>query len=411
MLSRRLFACLLAATAPACKESQEPTQVLHWYSYNEPSGAFAEAAERCSEAAAGTYRIMSVTLPADADQQREQLVRRLAAEDRDIDLIGMDVIWTAEFAEAGWILSWPEEIALQVVQGRLPASVQSARYRDRLWAAPFTSNGQLLWYRRDRVKSPPSTWAQMIAMAEAGGRPGALQAQGERYEGLTVLFVSLLASAGGAILDDATGRVSLADGPTRTALTIMKRLATSPAADPALATAREDQARLAFATGVPDFMVNYSYVWPSIRANAPELAAVMGWARWPGVLEGHFGRAVIGGLNLGVSAHSRHPQLAFRAAACLVSATNQKLAAERGGLPPTIEALYDDPAVRRTFPFADMLRETLRDAAQRPKTPLYSDISLAIARLLHPMQAIDPEHDGARLRAAITRALSSEGLL
>jgi multiple sugar transport system substrate-binding protein len=29
------------------------------------------------------------------------LVHRLAAADPDIDIIGMDVIWTAEFAEAG----------------------------------------------------------------------------------------------------------------------------------------------------------------------------------------------------------------------------------------------------------------------------------------------------------------------
>jgi multiple sugar transport system substrate-binding protein len=178
-----------------------------------------------------------------------------------------------------------------------------------------------------------------------------------------------------------------------------------------LATAREDQARLAFETGVPDFMVNYSYVWPSTRANAPAIAKVMGWARWPGIIDGHPGRVAIGGLNLGISAYSHHPEPAFRAATCLVSAENQALAAVRGGLPPTLEVLYENPAVRRTFPFADVLHETLRNAVQRPKTPLYNDISLATVRLLHPLKDIDPEDDVARLRAAITRALNSEGLL
>jgi multiple sugar transport system substrate-binding protein len=294
----------------------------------------------------------------------------------------------------------------------LPAAVASASYRNRLWAAPFTSNAQLLWYRTDRVKSPPSTWDEMIATAEATGRAGVVEAQGERYEGLTVFFVSLLASAGGTILDEEPGsRVALPDVPTRAALGVMKRLATSPATAPALPAAREDQARLAFETGVPDFMVNYSYVWPSARTNAPEIAKVMGWARWPGMTENHAGRVAIGGLNLGISARSRHPDLAFQAAACLVSPENQKLAAERGGLPPTVEALYDDPAVRRVLPFADVLRDTLRDAVERPKTPLYNDISLAIVRILHPMRDIDPLHDGERLRAAITRALRSEGLL
>ncbi|MBK1701621.1 ABC transporter substrate-binding protein, partial [Thiococcus pfennigii] len=87
------------------------------------------------------------------------------------------------------------------------------------------------------------------------------------------------------------------------------------------------------------------------------------------------------------------------------------LAAGRGGLPPTLAALYDDPAVRATFPFADLLRATLRDAVQRPQTPLYNDVSLAIGRVLHPPSAIDPARDVERLREALGRALRSEGLL
>ena len=68
-------------------------------------------------------------------------------------------------------------------------------------------------------------------------------------------------------------------------------------------------------------------------------------------------------------------------------------------------------AVRETFPFADVLRDTLRDAVQRPQTPLYADVSLAITRTLHPLQAIAPESDAARLRLVVEKALRSEGLL
>jgi multiple sugar transport system substrate-binding protein len=158
-------------------------------------------------------------------------------------------------------------------------------------------------------------------------------------------------------------------------------------------------------------MLNYTYVWPSAQRNAPQVAANMGWARWPAVVEGRPSRVTIGGINLGVGAWSRHPQLAFRAAACIASEDNQRLAAQRGGLPPTIAALYDDPQVRKTFPFADLLRATLQDAVQRARTPLYNDVSLAISRTLHPMRDIDPQRDVARLRAVLDRALRSEGLL
>lgn len=397
--------CLIAG----CTAETSSTTLLHWYVFDEPSGAFTQAARDCAQP--GRYEIHLTPLPTDADQQREQLVRRLAAGDTDIDIIGMDVIWTAEFAEAGWILPWQGELAAQAHAGRLDSAIQSATYKHQLWAAPFTTNTQLLWYRTDRVASPPTTWDQMIALAAQLGTQGTIQAQGERYEGLTVFFVSLLASVGGEVLESDGKTLSLAQAPTRRALEVMQRFANSPAADPSLATEREDQARLAFESGNSSFMINYTFVWPSARANAPEVARHMGWARWPAVSEGQPSRVTLGGINLGIGAYSRHPRLAFEAAACIASQQNQLHAATLGGLPPTIAALYDDAKVREIFPFADVLRATLRDAVQRPQTPLYADVSLAISHTLHPMRDINPQTDVKKLRDAVQRALNSEGLL
>jgi multiple sugar transport system substrate-binding protein len=323
----------------------------------------------------------------------------------------MDVIWTAEFAAAGWVLPWQGKAAEQARAGRLASAIDSATYADKLWAVPFTSNTQLLWYRSDRVQNPPATWDGMITRAEQLGAVGTIQAQGERYEGLTVFFVSLLASAGGSVLEPDGQTVALQDGPLRQALGVMQRLANSPAADPALSVAREDEARLAFEAGQSSFMVNYTFVWPSAQANAPAVAAHMDWSRWPAVEQGMPSRVTLGGINLGIGAHSRHPGLAFEAAACIAAEPNQRLAATRGGMPPTLVALYDDAAVRKTFPFAETLLATLRDAVQRPQTPLYADVSLAISHTLHPMRDIDPARDAVRLRKAVQRALRSEGLL
>ena len=358
-----------------------------------------------------SYTIDIALLPTDADQQREQLVRRLAAGDDSIDIIGMDVIWTAEFAEAGWILPWPHEARARIISGRLRPAVESATYENRLQAAPFTTNTQLLWYRTDRIAAPPATWKEMIEQAESLGDKGTIQAQGERYEGLTVFFTSLLASAGSEILSSDGRSVSLATEPTTQALRIMKMLADSPASDPSLATSREDQARLAFEKGNSTFMINYTFVWPSARRNAPSVADNMGWARWPAVEKDRASRVAIGGLNLGVGAYTSHPELAFEAAECLASEENQRMAAELGGLPPTIIKLYNDPVVRSTFPFADTLLATLKDAVQRPRTPLYNDISLAVSRTLHPLNEIQPRKDVERLKRAVKRALHSKGLL
>lgn len=411
-MTTRHFLCALSLLLSGCEAAnQSAVPTLRWYTFDERSGAFETAARNCAEASGGAYRIELALLPADADQQREQLVRRLAARDRDIDIIAMDVIWTAEFAEAGWILPWRGEAAAQARAGRLAGPLASATYKDELWGAPFNTNAQLLWYRTDRVPRPPQTWDEMIDMAEALGERGTIQAQGARYEGLTVFFTSLLASAGGSVLTERGDAVSLEDGPTGRALAVMKRLATFPSADPSLSTVREDEARLAFESGRSLFMINYTFVYASARQNAPEVAANLGWARWPSMIAGTPSRVTVGGINLGVSRHSRHPELAFRAAACIASAPNQRLGVQRAALPPSIASLYDEPELRKVFPFAELLRETLHDAVQRPQTPVYNDISLAISRSLHPMREIEPKKDVPALRRAVGRALRSEGLL
>ena len=85
---------------------------LIWY-MNPDNGGQATLAEECTEAADGAYRIETQILPNEADAQREQLVRRLAADDSSIDLMSLDPPFVAEFANAGYLLAItdPEDVA------------------------------------------------------------------------------------------------------------------------------------------------------------------------------------------------------------------------------------------------------------------------------------------------------------
>jgi multiple sugar transport system substrate-binding protein len=390
-------AVLVAASACAGGRSGDDggRVSLNWYVFTEPSGAFAEAVARCNEQAAGAWQIEIVDLPTNADQQRELVVRRLAAEDSDIDIIGMDVIWTAEFAEAEWILPWQGQNAQAASEGALEGPLQTATYENTLYAAPFTSNVQLLWYRTDRVAEPPETWDQMLAMAQEIGPNGHIQIQGARYEGLVVWFNTLVNSAGGSIVGE-DGEIQLGEPAVRAAAT-MHDLAISPAADPALSNAREDNARLAFESGTSSFQLNWPYVYASAKDGAEASSQVravfenMGWARYPSMQAGEPSHVTLGGINLGIGAYSPNPDQAFEAALCLRQPENQLVAASRGGLPPTSEALYDDPELVEAYPMADVLRESIADGVPRPVSPAYIDISLAIQDTLHPPRAIDPD--------------------
>jgi multiple sugar transport system substrate-binding protein len=45
------------------------------------------------------------------------------------------------------------------------------------------------------------------------------------------------------------------------------------------------------------------------------------------------------------------------------------------------------------YPFADLLREQLKDSVTRPATPAYSDVTLAVQQTLHPPAEVDPQGD------------------
>ena len=411
-----LAASLALISCTGSDDSAGSGTELSFFIFNEPSGAYQEAAKACSEQSNGKYTISFEFLPAQADAQREQLVRRLGAEDDSIDIVGMDVIWTAEFANAGWILPWEDPQRQQVTDGVFDSVVESASYEGELYAAPFTSNTQLLWYRKDLVPKAPTTWEQMLTEAERIGPAdgGLIQVQANRYEGFTVWINSMIESAGTQVLSGPT-EVDLAQAPTEEAIRVMAEYASSDVAPPNVDTSTEDTARLGFEGGDSAFMLNYPFVYPSAKENAPDVFKELGAAKYPAVEAGKPSRPPLGGINLAVSKFSANPDLAFEAITCLVKPENQVTAATLGGLPPVTESLYDSKDIAKAYPgFSDVIRQSIEDAAPRPLTPAYTDLSLAMQRALHPVGDITPADVGEAydtLRDYVEQAVKREGLL
>jgi multiple sugar transport system substrate-binding protein len=400
-----VFAALIASGCGGSSSGGRAT--LNLWVFNEPSGSFTDAAKRCSDSSNGRYRIVYNKLSNDADQQRQALVRRLAAKDSSIDIAGMDVVWTAEFAEAKWIKAWPERFASQLRKGTLAGPLKTATYQGRIWAAPANTNTQLLWYRKDLVKNPATTWDGLIKQASSLSKAGRIEIQGAQYEGTTVWFNSLVASAGGTIVANNKPTPSAA---WEKAASIMHELGTSKAADPSLSAQKEDQNRQAFESGDAAFQVNYPFIYPSAKTGNPKVFKEIGWKRYPGVEAGKQSRPPIGGINWGVGGYTKHPTEAFEAAACLRNEANQREAAAKGGLPPTLAKIYDDPKFKKDYPFADLIKESVATGAVRPQTPAYADVSLAIYKLVSPASGIKVKGFTGTLDSRLKDALTSKGL-
>jgi ABC-type glycerol-3-phosphate transport system substrate-binding protein len=406
-------ACLTVAVIAGCGGSAGSGPVtINWMVFPEPSGSFEKAAAGCSAASHGAYKININFLSNASDQQRQTLVQRLAAGDPSIDILAMDVDWTAEFASAGWIRPWTGANRQAVSKGVLPGPLKTATYQGRLWAAPINSNTELLWYRKDLIKTPPRTWNQMIDDAERlarEGKPHYIEEQGAKYEGLVVWFNSLVNSAGGTLLGPNN---TVTVGPSaRIAAHIMKRLANSPAADPGLNTSEEGPGNDVFDAGTAAFQINYPFVWSGTQSTNPAIFKHMGYAPFPEVIPGKAPKVSIGGYNLGVSTHSKHPQLAYQAIRCLIQPKNQIRDAVKGGLAPVLSSIYNEPSFEKAYPFHQLIKNQLVNYGIRPQTPDYQDVTLAIQDTLQPAADINPDDIVSKLRNEIKTALKGESLL
>ena len=270
-------------------ESSTPT--LNWY-INPDNGGQSRLAEKCVDASNGAYQVDIQTLPNSASDQREQLVRRLAAQDSSIDVMSLDPPFVAEFANAGFLRPFSKEDEATFTDGVLDAPLETVYWNDQLVAAPFWANTQLLWFRKAAAEAagvdptePGFTWDQMIKAAESQQKVVGVQAN--RYEGYMVWINALVVSAGGEIIGnveagkDATPEINSPAGDA--AAEIVGGLARSPAAPPAMSTAGEEEARSAFQGDTGMFMVNWPYVYAAAQGDAEQsVVDDIGWADTPG---------------------------------------------------------------------------------------------------------------------------------
>jgi multiple sugar transport system substrate-binding protein len=406
---------LASAALAACGTSNASTGpvTLTYYLYPDTSGATPKAAAACSAQSHGQYTISYQQLPLGADGQRQQLARRLAAGDSTMDILGLDVTWEAEFAEAGWILPWTGANKQQAEADTLKPMLQTATWHGKLYAVPDNTNTQLLWYRSDLVPTPPATWTEMIndsiQLAKAG-KPHLIEIQGAQYEGATVWFNTMLASAGGTVLTPDAQHVALGP-PAVKALSVMKQLASSVAADPSLNVQMENSNRLAMEAGTAAFQLNYPFVYPAMKADNPQLFKVFKWAPYPRVDANIPAHVTIGGIDLAVSAYSQHQSMAFQAALCLRDRANQLLNATVGGTPPTLISLYSDPKLFPSYPFHADILQALQTASIRPKTPLYQILSIDISHLVSPPAGINPTSTEQSMVSQLNNGLQAKGLI
>ncbi|GAA3120973.1 ABC transporter substrate-binding protein [Streptosporangium carneum] len=339
-------------------------------------------------------RATLLELPEAADEQRAQMVANLQAKSDRYDVLGLDVVWTAEFADAGWIV--PLERGMFPLDRFLPPVVDTATYRGKLWAVPYTSNAGLLYYRRDLLAKqglkPPTTWAELREQARSlhdrygiGGYAGQFLA----YEGLTVNFAEAVQSAGGQILNHDGTQVTMDAAKARTGLDFLVGGLREGWIPRESLSYKEEESRLAFQEGRLAFARNWPHAYGPATTSA--VARKFGVTRLPG-LNGP-GSSSLGGVNLALSAYSKRQKSAAEFIRYFTGLENQRRVLVDGSFPPVWAELYDDPGLIKRFPYLPVLKQSILSARPRPASANYNQVSLVIASAVS--NALTPPFDEA----------------
>jgi multiple sugar transport system substrate-binding protein len=421
--ARRLVAAaaatVMALTGLAACGGDSGKPTLTWYINPDPNpppdfkGTFGQAgiAERCSN---DEYTVETQILPQSATEQRIQLLRRLAAEDQGIDLMSLDPVFTAEFADAGYLADLPQQLA----DGMLQGAIDGASWDGKLVVAPLWANTQILWYRKSMAEAAgldmtkPVTWDQIIDAASSEG--GKVGVQANKYEGYVVWLNALLQGAGGAIMTDTDkgddAKVSIDSDAGEAAAAVVAKLAGSPAAEADLSVSNEGTVIGPFADP-GGFMVNWTFIYNTVKPDKKTFED-LGYAPYPATVEGEPSKPPIGGINVGVSEFSDDRDLAIQAAECITSLENQVTYAVETANMPAREAAYDDAALRKQFPeeLLTLWLESIDGAGPRPPSPYWGTIVGAVLNDWHPASSVG---EGTPKRSAtfIENVISGDALL
>jgi multiple sugar transport system substrate-binding protein len=362
--------------------------------------------------------------PGDADTgtRFDKMRTQFQAGGEDLDVILGDVIWTAQFAEQGWISDLSDRFTEDMRADYLPGSVEAVTYEGKVYGKPWFTDTGLLYYRKDLLEEngfsdPPKTWAELKRMTQevrrgSGTRFGYVF-QGANYEGGVCNGLEFIWTHGGEALDpeDAT-KVLIGEPEAVAGLAAYRSMISDGVSPEAMSVYKEDESAGAFLRGDAVFMRNWPYVYGVI--SDPEQSEVtpeqVGVAELPSS-DGQPGNGTVGDQPFYIGAFSEKADASWEFIQWMTAPEQQEFRATEGSYLPTLNALYEDEGLRERVPMLALARSALQHTKPRPVSPYYSDMSLEMADQFNACLKGDqsPEDTGSALQTRLEEFIRQGG--
>ncbi len=357
----------------------------------DPSGAFQKLIDQFNKENEGDFKVTWRKMPTDTGQFFDKIRTQFQAGGGDIDILGGDVIWPAQFAANGWIADLSDKFPETEREKFLPGPIDSMIYEDKIYGVPWYTDAGMLYYRKDLLEKngydeAPKTWDELKKVAkevaDAEGMKAGFVWQGSEYEGGVVNGLEYINSFGGRVLDENNASKVIIDSPESVeGLTVAASMIKDGVSPQAVSNYTEEESQNSFLNGDSVFCRNWPYMY-SLAGN-PDTAKIkkdqVGVAPLP---EGSAGSVSgLGGWNFYINAQSDQEKqdTAYEFAKFMTTPESQKINALEGAKLPTLKALYKDQEILDEVPVIALAGDALANTQPRPVSPAYSDMSLEMA--------------------------------
>src|SRR5215216_5767856 len=380
------------------------------------SGTIQKLIDKFNEQNKGKVQVSHQEINLETRQYFDRLKTEFQAGGGEIDVIGGDVPWTAEFAENGWIVDvssrFPEGERGKFGNGQ----IQSLTYEGKIWGKPWFADAGLLYYRKNLLEhsgfsEPPQTWEELKEMAEkvvqdSGTRYGFVF-QGANNETGVCNGLEYIWTHGGEVLD---GDRVIIDSPESVAgLTTEQSMISEGVTPQAVANYTLTESQTAFLNGDAVFCRNWPYMYglagnPEMSKIEPEQVGVWPLPVGKGQSES---TSCLGGWNMLINASSQKKDEAWEFVQFMTSEESQKAYTLSASTLPTLNALYNDREILEEVPVVALSSKALQSARPRPISPYYSEMSRQMAEQFNNVLrgAITPEVAVETLQGELQRII------
>jgi multiple sugar transport system substrate-binding protein len=334
-----------------------------------------------------TVQYQQLPTPSQSTEVHQQLVQALSQRNGSIDVFTGDIIWISEFAGAGWSAPLDDYFGRSVQAQYFPGVINACTYGGAMHALPWYLDAGMLYYRKDLLGAAgiavPTSWSEVVAASQkllsAGNVADGFNWQAKQAEVLVCDLVEFIGSNGGSILAPDGKTVTIAEPNAVEAVQFMADTFGKYKITPkSVLSWDEVPSELPFTGGKAAFLRNWSFVWTDAQnASSSSVVGKVGVTKLPW-FPGGKSTACLGGYQFGMNASSAKKSAAIDFLTWMSSPATQLKWATELGLAPSRPAVYKEPELAKVNPFMVSLQDIFTGGTPRPKTPKYSQISLAI---------------------------------